>query len=63
MPSQALSVGDLCKPQILRIKERSLDLTIEQAQLLKQRRMTVLRQGLDQVFDHRAQPPHDLQIA
>lgn len=62
MPSQALCIGGLCKRQILPIRERSLDFTIEQAQLLKQRCMTVLGQRLDQIFDHRAQPSYNLQI-
>jgi hypothetical protein len=60
--AQALGIPDTSDRRIFRINEISHDLTIKQAEFLKQRRMTARRKRLDQVFDHRAQPSYNLQI-
>jgi hypothetical protein len=60
VPTQALCVCDPCKRQILSMNEMPFDIAIEQIELLKQGGLSVRRQCLDEVFDHRAQPSYDL---
>src|SRR5487761_2310765 len=62
MSAQTLGIGDTSQRQILRIGEVLFDFTVEQTQLNEQRRVPVRRKSLDEVFDHRPQPPCNLQI-
>jgi hypothetical protein len=60
--AQSLAVGDTSERKLFRITEVFRDLSIEQAEFLKQRRVAVLRKSLQEVLDHGSQPPYDLQI-
>src|SRR6185503_8029749 len=42
--------------------EMLLDIAIEQAELLPKRQMSMFRQCVDEILDHRSQPSDDLQI-
>ena len=62
-PPQPLRVGDMGHRQVLGKHEMLSNGAIQQVQLLSQRRMTMLRQGLCEVYDHSAQPPRYLYAA
>src|SRR6478752_4019451 len=55
-------ICDAGKRQFFWIRENSLNFTIKQTQLSKQRFTSVWRQRLHQVFNHRSHPPYDLEI-
>src|SRR5690349_20720780 len=58
--AQSLGVTDMRQCTILRIQKRSLDLLIENPELLDQRSVTMLWQRFNQVLDHGTQATRDL---
>src|SRR5215470_9331824 len=62
VPAQPLGIRDARERQLFRLAKILLDFTVEQTELLFQRRMAVLWQSLEKVFDHCAQTPRDLKI-
>jgi hypothetical protein len=60
--AEALGISDARERQFFGVGEIPHDLAIEQTEFLKQGRMTVVRQRLHEIFDHRSQPSHNLQI-
>src|SRR6516164_5337922 len=61
--SQPLRICNLGKGQVLRKCIRFFRSAIEQIQLLAQSREACLREALREIFDHRAQTPHNLDAA
>src|SRR4051794_10095378 len=62
VPTQALRICDAGKRKFFRVRENSLNFTIKQTQLSKQRFTSVWRQRLYQVFNHRSHSSYDLEI-
>ena len=62
MPAQTLGIPNTSERQLLGVSEIPCDLAIEQAEFLNQCSMTMIRKRLDEIFDHRSQPSHNLQI-
>ena len=62
MPAQTLGIPNTSERQLLGVSEIPCDLAIEQAEFLNQCSMAMIRKRLDEIFDHRSQSSHNLQI-
>ena len=55
-------ISEARKRAIFRIHEVSFNFTVEQLKFAEQNSVTMLWQGLNQIFNHRSQPPRYLYV-